>query len=68
VVVLGGQKTRQTGTLRQFESPPLVPGMEYTYGVTVTWNQDGREVVETRELLVRAGDRLSASFPAPQGE
>jgi uncharacterized protein (TIGR03000 family) len=68
VVTLAGQKTRQTGALRQFESPPLVPGKEYTYDVTVTWNEGGREVVETRELLVRAGDRLSASFAAPRGE
>jgi uncharacterized protein (TIGR03000 family) len=64
-VWFGGQKTTQTGTRRQFESPSLTAGRAYTYDVRVTWREGEREVTESRRLTVHAGDRLNASFPAP---
>jgi uncharacterized protein (TIGR03000 family) len=67
-VWLDDVRTRQTGEVRPFVSPPLAAGKEYSYQVRVTWKDGGREMVEKRELTVRAGDRLSASFPAAVGE
>jgi uncharacterized protein (TIGR03000 family) len=58
-----GEKTTQTGTLRQFVSPPLTAGWQYTYVVRAEWKENGREVTESRRLTFPAGDRLSASFP-----
>jgi uncharacterized protein (TIGR03000 family) len=57
------QRTKQTGLLRRYVSPPLAPGREYTYTVRVVWMESGREVVETRDIAVGAGDRLNATFP-----
>jgi uncharacterized protein (TIGR03000 family) len=48
--------TKQTGTLRQFESPPLVPGKTYTYTVRVAWAEDGRWVSQVHVFPVHAGD------------
>lgn len=62
-VWFGGQKTTQTGTLRSFESPPLTAGRTYTYEVRATWKEGGREVTESRRLAIRAGERLTATFP-----
>jgi uncharacterized protein (TIGR03000 family) len=63
-VWFGGQQTTQTGALRHYASPTLISGREYTYEVRVAWKEGGREVTESRRLSIRAGDRLSASFPA----
>jgi uncharacterized protein (TIGR03000 family) len=58
-----GEKTTQTGALRQFVSPPLTPGRPHTYEVRAAWKEGGREVTESRRLSVRAGERSSVSFP-----
>jgi uncharacterized protein (TIGR03000 family) len=57
-VYLEGVKTRQTGTTRQFVSPQLVPGRQYVYEIRGRWIENGREVVQTRNLVVTAGERL----------
>ena len=58
-----GSKTVQTGTLRRFVSPPIVPGHDYAYEVTAKWKEDGREVTQSRRVLVHAGERVSIIFP-----
>jgi uncharacterized protein (TIGR03000 family) len=65
----GGAKTQQTGTAREFISPVLEPGQEYTYEVRARWMQDGQEVVRTRDLRVRAGNQYHVDFlsEAPSG-
>jgi uncharacterized protein (TIGR03000 family) len=68
VVVFGGKASGQTGAVRRFESPPLKPGTDYSYAVTVTWSEGGKELTETRELVVRAGSLLTESFPAGGGD
>jgi uncharacterized protein (TIGR03000 family) len=63
-------KTQERGTLRRFRSPALVPGSDYTYDITATWTEGGREISQTRQLLVRAGDQLFVDFttaPPAQG-
>ena len=58
-----GEPTSETGAVRQFESPPLEPGQAYTYDVRATWkDDDGREVVQSRRLTVRAGDHLEVDL------
>ena len=51
----GSAKTRQSGSVREFASPPLPPGQDYTYEIRARWQQDGRTVVQTRKVTVSAG-------------
>jgi uncharacterized protein (TIGR03000 family) len=53
-----------TGTVRQFNSPPLAAG-KYTYDVRARWTKNGREVTETREVEVTPGSSVEVDFPAP---
>jgi uncharacterized protein (TIGR03000 family) len=62
-VWLEGAATKQTGVSRQFVSPPLKTGHDYHYEIKARWKQDGRDVEETREVNVHAGERLSVTFP-----
>jgi len=57
-----GKKTAQSGRRRQFISPPLIPGREYSYDVKARWTENGKEVTRTRHLVVQAGDVISVSF------
>jgi uncharacterized protein (TIGR03000 family) len=57
-----GWRTRQTGSSRLFESPPLVPGKSYTYDLRATWTAGGREVVKNRHVRVSAGERVEVDF------
>lgn len=54
--------TRQTGPYREFVSPTLAPGKDYTYEVRARWTEEGRVVERSRSLTVRAGDRLMVNF------
>ena len=67
-VWFGAGKTRQTGAVREFVSPPLVPGQEYTYEVRARWTEGGREVVQTRRIDVSAGSRKVMDFTRPAPE
>jgi uncharacterized protein (TIGR03000 family) len=67
-VWFGEVRAVQTGALRVFESPPLAPGKEYVYEVRVVWQVGGREVAESREVTVRAGEQVADSFPRAAAE
>jgi uncharacterized protein (TIGR03000 family) len=59
----GVPMTEETGALRQFQSPPLTPGRNYSYDVRATWkDKEGREIVRSRRLTVRAGDHLDVDL------
>jgi uncharacterized protein (TIGR03000 family) len=58
-----GSSTGQGGSQRQFVSPPIQPGHDYTYRIQVRWNQDGHEVTSEREIPVHAGDVINLTFP-----
>jgi uncharacterized protein (TIGR03000 family) len=60
-----GQKTKRTGTYRQFVSPPLAPGKKYAYDFRARWLEGGREVTQTRTVYFRAGDQITVDFTAP---
>jgi uncharacterized protein (TIGR03000 family) len=67
-----GQATRQAGPVREFASPPITPGRDYTYEIRARWREGDREVTRARDLTVRAGDAVSVDFTrraaAPAGE
>jgi len=58
-----GSPTAVGGSLRQFVSPPIQPGHDYTYHIQVSWTKDGREVMSKREISVHAGDVINLTFP-----
>ena len=60
-------KTVRNGNVREYVSPPLAPGKEYTYEVRVRWQDRGRPMVQTRKVRVRAGARVSIDFTMPAG-
>jgi uncharacterized protein (TIGR03000 family) len=61
----GSGKTTQTGSIREFVSPPLSAGHEYTYEVRARWNDNGQEVVQTRRIDVSAGSWKTIDFTKP---
>jgi uncharacterized protein (TIGR03000 family) len=54
-----GKTTRQTGTVRHFNSPPLQPGKSYVYELRVRWQQNGKPVEQTRRVDFQANDQIS---------
>jgi uncharacterized protein (TIGR03000 family) len=65
-VMVDGIKTRQTGTVRDFVSPPLTPGKNMTYTIAVRYTDaDGKPVEETHSIRVRANDRLRIDCTKP---
>jgi uncharacterized protein (TIGR03000 family) len=57
-----GQKTTQTGKVREFITPSLNPDKSYRYDIKVRWTTDGKEVIRKREVEVHAGDHLGVNF------
>jgi uncharacterized protein (TIGR03000 family) len=57
-----GQLTKRKGKTREFESPALAPGMDYTYHVRASWMSDGEEVTRHQTITVRAGERTRVDF------
>ena len=58
-------KTSQTGGVREYVSPPLTPGRNYSYQIRVRWIAGGRPVDQTRKVAVRAGSVTTADFTKP---
>jgi uncharacterized protein (TIGR03000 family) len=62
----GDQGTKQTGSVRYFESPPLTPGRKYYYDVKARWRDaNGKEVTRTRQVAVRANAVVTVDFTQP---
>jgi uncharacterized protein (TIGR03000 family) len=60
-----GQRTRQEGAQRLFESPALHPG-KYSYQIRAKWRQNGKNMEETRTVQVQPGDRVTVDFTSPE--
>jgi len=58
-------KTRQTGPVRVFRSPPLEEGKEYHYEVRARWSVAGKPVEQTQTVAVQGGGRARVDFPKP---
>lgn len=61
-VMVETEKTTQTGSRRSFISPPITPGRSYVYDIKAKWMENGKEVVLTRKVDVRAGQQVVVDF------
>jgi uncharacterized protein (TIGR03000 family) len=57
-VYFDGQEMTQTGSERQFVTPPLEKGMTYNYSIRAVWTEDGRPIERTRKVTFQAGSQL----------
>jgi len=57
---------QNNGGTRQFASPPLRPGRDYTYDIKVRWMEDGQPVTRNRTVEVHAGDVVNLMFISDQ--
>ncbi|HYT93608.1 MAG TPA: TIGR03000 domain-containing protein [Gemmataceae bacterium] len=65
-VWVDGMRTTQSGSVREFASPPLTPGKSFTYLISVRYRAaDGQTVNDTRPIHVRANDWFSIDFTRP---
>ena len=55
-LVIDDQETKQTGAVRRFSSPPLMPDKTYRYTLEWTYQKDGKPVTKTKVVRFRAGD------------
>ena len=60
-----GSQTNQTGTIRSFKSPSVAVGPEYAYQIRIQWKQDGKDVTQTRQINVHAGDAINLTPGSP---
>src|SRR5262245_7621937 len=47
-LLVDGHLTKQTGASRTFASPPLQPGVDYAYDITVEVVRDGKTLTQTK--------------------
>lgn len=57
--------SNQIGPAQEFVSPPVEPGVDYTYVVRATWAENGQPVSRTKRVTVRAGDRVTVDMTQP---
>jgi uncharacterized protein (TIGR03000 family) len=63
---INGSQTYSAGPVREFQSPPLTPGQQYTYEFRARWkDDDSREVTQTQQVAVTAGAHARVDFPVP---
>lgn len=56
------QLMKSTAKTRAFTTPPLAPGQTYYYDVRVEVPRNGHTYVETRRVIVRAGEVVRENF------
>jgi uncharacterized protein (TIGR03000 family) len=61
-LVVDGTRTKQKGSERLFESPPLPPGRKFVYDLKATWKENGKEVVRQKVAHVQAGKETAVDF------
>jgi uncharacterized protein (TIGR03000 family) len=65
-LLFDGSPTNQTGTQRQFVTPPLQPGRNFYYDIEARWTTpDGTPMDRTRHVLVTAGGNVQVNFLNP---
>jgi uncharacterized protein (TIGR03000 family) len=65
-IFVDGTPMTSTGPVRQFHSPPLAPGRQYTYNFEARWNDDGREITQKQKVDVSAGAHPNVTFQSPR--
>jgi len=61
-----GVQMSTTGSVRQYQTPPLAPG-QYSYEVRARWSENGREVNQTQQVAVTARATVEVGFPMASG-
>ncbi len=65
-VWFGNSLTQQTGAVRNFDSPPLTAGKDYSYDIKVQWRDaSGKELTRTRQVGVRANSQTTVELARP---
>jgi uncharacterized protein (TIGR03000 family) len=64
LVWFDGSETTSTGPVREFESPPLASGRQYTYQIKARWVENGQTITRTQDITVSAGAQLEVDFPS----
>ena len=67
-VLIDGAKTTTRGPVRQFISPPIEPGRDYTYKIEAKWMENGQERKRTEEVKVRPGQLVRRDLTRPGEE
>lgn len=63
-VFVDDKVTKAEGTERTFSTPELDANLEYYYVVRAEVTRDGKPVIETKRITVKAGEVTKASFAA----
>lgn len=61
-VWLNGVRTKQTGSVQRYQTPPMTPGEKYSYEVKARWTENGQSVERTRTIVVRANEKLKVDL------
>jgi len=61
-LTIDGQATASQGASREFVSPALQVGTDYSYTIKVEVTRDGKPVSESKTVIVRAGETSEVSF------
>lgn len=54
------------GPIREFQTPPLNPGIRYTYDLKASWNENGQPVIRTQRVEITAGEHLNVELSVPE--
>ena len=65
VVTVNDAETKQKGTERVFQSPPLKEGQRYKYEVVTRWTENGQSRAESRTVTATAGEAVGVDFTSP---
>jgi uncharacterized protein (TIGR03000 family) len=65
-VLIDGNKTSQNGAVRDFVTPPLETGRQFSYDIKARWSENGRPVERERHVNFHAGDRLMVNMMTTQ--
>lgn len=58
-------KTAATGPVREFRTPPLETGSQYSYLVRARWFDGSQWVTQSQQVPLVAGDEIDVVFPRP---
>jgi uncharacterized protein (TIGR03000 family) len=61
-IEIEGARTKQTGPVRRFISPPVEVGKSYVYTIKATWTQDGKPMMVERTVKVRPGEETEVDL------
>jgi uncharacterized protein (TIGR03000 family) len=65
VLEIEGVRTKQTGAVRNFQSPPLATDRQYSYTLRPTWKESGQELLAEREVSFQAGQTVEVDLRTP---